>query len=270
MKNLLFRTLTGAIFATLVIGSIILGSWAFIILFGFFTIVGTLEFYRMVSAKKLVSPILIPGVLTSFLSFVSFSTVMSGYMPNSFLFFPLLLALILSVFELYRKQKEPILDIAITVFPILFVALPFALGTLILNQPIQPNYIFLLAFFAILWTNDTMAYLTGMSVGKHRLFERISPKKSWEGFLGGLFFSVVIGVVIGWVSEVNTWYFWVGYAIIISLAGTMGDLVESLFKRSSGIKDSGSILPGHGGVLDRFDGALLAFPFATAYIILLF
>jgi phosphatidate cytidylyltransferase len=156
--------------------------------------------------------------------------------------------------------------IAVSLFPLVYVAMPFALSSVLLHADTQVLGLMLFAFFAILWTNDSMAYVSGMLLGKNRLFERISPKKSWEGFIGGLLFSLLVGFIVFVISNEFSWYFWLGYALIISLSATFGDLLESLMKRNSGIKDSGNILPGHGGVLDRFDGAIMAFPFAVAYL----
>lgn len=268
MKNLIFRTLTGIVFASAVIGSVLLGNIAFIVLFSFFTAVGTVEFFRMLSTNKMIKPVFLPAIIAIVVSFISFSFVFSGIIEPKFLVFPMILMFLLFIFELYRNHSEPIINISTSILPLLFIALPFSLSIILLNFPSAYEGIYLLAFFAILWTNDTMAYFTGITLGKNRLFERISPKKSWEGFFGGLIFSAFIGGVFGYFTQEQSILFWAGFAIIISLSATLGDLVESLFKRSSGVKDSGSILPGHGGVLDRFDGAFLALPFSAAYLLM--
>ncbi len=124
----------------------------------------------------------------------------------------------------------------------------------------------LLGFFFLLWTNDTGAYLVGRSIGKHKLWERISPKKTWEGFFGGLILSIIIGYVISLYYPELNYILWIVMAALVSIFGTMGDLVESVFKRSIDAKDSGSILPGHGGILDRFDGVFLSTPFVLVLL----
>jgi len=124
----------------------------------------------------------------------------------------------------------------------------------------------ILGFFFLLWANDTGAYLTGILVGKHRLLERISPKKTWEGFFGGLITSVAVAWLLsGWLGEVTA-SGWIIIAVIVSVAGTYGDLAESMLKRSTGVKDSGTIMPGHGGFLDRFDSAIISFPLVYLFI----
>ncbi len=122
------------------------------------------------------------------------------------------------------------------------------------------------AMFLLIWSNDTFAYLIGRMIGKTKLFERISPKKTWEGTLGGIFMTVLVGFLIGEFLPTNEpLWFWLGAAIIIAPCAILGDLYESMFKRSLKIKDSGSILPGHGGILDRFDAVFFSVPFFMAW-----
>ena len=124
----------------------------------------------------------------------------------------------------------------------------------------------MVAYIFIIWANDVFAYLVGMSVGRHRLCERLSPKKSWEGFFGGIAGAVVMGIVAARMLDGNMWV-WAGLALVAAVSGVLGDLVESMFKRAAGVKDSGRLIPGHGGVLDRFDAMLLSAPFVFVYML---
>jgi phosphatidate cytidylyltransferase len=189
----------------------------------------------------------------------------------------LLMITLIMIIELYRKNEKPFDSLAHTFFPLIYTVIPLSLfpfsafghmglepllphGTLVFSPGI------VVGFFLLIWANDTGAYLVGMTMGKHRLFERISPKKSWEGFFGGVILAVFVSWLLsGWLGVVNP-FKWALIAIIISVFGTYGDLVESMLKRSAGIKDSGNVMPGHGGFLDRFDSAVMSFPLVFLFI----
>lgn len=194
------------------------------------------------------------------------------------------LLMYLMISELYRKADNPLNNLAFTMLSQLYIALPFSLLNLlafripadqssVIYQPLLP-----LAVFVFIWLSDTGAYCVGSLLGKHRLFERISPKKSWEGSIGGAIFAVIAALIFSHCTRIplpeaqtltmNTWH-WVGLALIVVVFGTWGDLTESLIKRQLGIKDSGNILPGHGGMLDRFDSALMAIPASVLYLYIL-
>jgi len=183
------------------------------------------------------------------------------------------------VVELYRHQEKPFDSLAHTLFSILYIAVPFALfpfsafshtglKSILPYDQITFSPGIVIGFFILLWANDTGAYLIGISLGRHRLMERISPKKSWEGFIGGILVSAVVAWLLsGWfgvVGKIN----WIIISVIISVAGIYGDLIESMLKRSIGVKDSGNIMPGHGGFLDRFDSAIISFPLVYLFILL--
>lgn len=184
----------------------------------------------------------------------------------------LLLLLYLMITELYLKKKNPLGNWAFTMLSQLYVALPFALLSVLAfhNDPtassVSYNPVLPLSVFIFLWLSDTGAYCVGSLLGKHRLFERISPKKSWEGSIGGGVFAVAASWLLAcFFPFLNGWE-WMGLALTVVVFGTWGDLTESLMKRQLGIKDSGNILPGHGGILDRFDSALMAIPAAVVYL----
>lgn len=174
--------------------------------------------------------------------------------------------------ELYLKKKNPIGNWAYSMLSQLYVALPFALLNVLAfhNSPetssVTYNPILPLSIFVFIWLSDTGAYCVGSLIGKHRLFERISPKKSWEGSIGGGIFSIASSFAFAHFFPFMQTGEWAGLAIVVVIFGTWGDLTESLMKRQLGIKDSGNILPGHGGMLDRFDSALMAIPAAVVYL----
>lgn len=183
----------------------------------------------------------------------------------------LFLVIYLLVSELYLKRKNPLHNWAYTMMSQMYIALPFALlnvlafHTNVTGSTSEYNPILPLSIFIFNWVNDTGAYCTGVLFGKHRLFERISPKKSWEGSIGGAVFCVIAAFVMAHFFPFLSLGVWVGLGLVIVVFGTWGDLTESLLKRTLGIKDSGNILPGHGGMLDRFDSSLMAIPAAVVY-----
>jgi phosphatidate cytidylyltransferase len=162
--------------------------------------------------------------------------------------------------ELWTKKEHPLINISVLVFGIIYVVGPFYL-TIDMNLRDDSYMPSVVAMFLLIWTNDTFAYLSGRLFGKTKLFERISPKKTWEGTIGGIVMTILLGFIIGTYINQGETMFWIISAIIIAPCAIFGDLLESLFKRSLGIKDSGTILPGHGGILDRFDAALFSIPF---------
>jgi len=223
--------------------------------------------------QKYYEPQVLGGVVASVVLFLSTYQVLSGHSHKVLLSVNILSIFSIFIFELFRNKKQPLKNILVTIGGVIYVGLPFALLNLIAFLPIDSvignyNKYILLGFFIILWANDTGAYVVGSLIGKNRLFERISPKKSWEGSIGGAFFAVGFAVLMYYFTGLETAIFWVIFALSIVVFGTLGDLVESLLKRDLGVKDSGSILPGHGGFLDRFDAVLMAAPFASLSLII--
>ncbi len=268
MKNIVTRTLTGSVFIIIIIGSILLSVYTFAAIFLLITILGLLEFYKL-SSSDTIKPQRITGVLFGAFMFLSIASYAHSLLPFGIVLINIPLLMSLFIFEMYRKKELPFNNVAITILGILYIALPLALLNFLFS-PFQLkgefNTHILIAFFAMTWMVDTAAYLVGMAIGKHRLFERISPKKSWEGAIGGLIFGIIAAYIISLFYRDLLFYQWAIISVIITIAGGYGDLVESMFKRSIHIKDSGSILPGHGGILDRFDCVFFSAPFVFIYI----
>ena len=282
MNNFLTRTLTGAAFVAVMIGCIWWSFWSMAALFLVISVLGLWEFYSLIE-KNGIHIQKFYGVLLGIIFFLLF-------FPSITTDFPYATIAVISslgisfIIELFKKSEKPILNISIIFFGIIYIILPFALLTYIgfivvsmegilslifSSEKDLNNYnFFILGFFLLIWSNDTFAYLVGRSIGKTKLFERISPKKTWEGFIGGIICTQGIAYLISiYFSELAPIH-WHVVALIVSVFGTLGDLVESMFKRSLGVKDSGTILPGHGGILDRFDGVLLSSPFVVTYLML--
>ncbi len=269
MSNIAIRTLTGSLIVLAILGSILLGRYYFGALFLIFTILGTYEFFKMFEKSHIIAQkhfgTLLAAILYSLLFMVAIKKISAMY-----LIIMVLLVFAIPVRELYRTDSDqPLPNIASTLFGVIYVALPFGLMNFMFyyGKPPQETFHLLLAFFVILWTSDTFAYLSGTRFGKNKLFKRISPKKSWEGSIGGMLAALVAGYLFSlWFHEMSL-SLWLGYTLVIVVAGIYGDLIESMFKRSLNIKDSGNILPGHGGILDRFDAVFLAAPAAILYLI---
>ncbi len=267
MNNFFTRALTGAAFVTILIGSILFGANTFIALFLIITIIGVWEFYTL-AEKGQNHPQKITGTLLSITLFLSNASVCIGYFDERILIINIPILFSIFIIELYLKDTNPFRNIAFTILGVIYVALPFSLLNYIVFEGTFFDSEILLGFFLILWANDTGAYLAGLTMGKRKLFERISPKKTWEGSIGGAVFSFIVAFVVSkYLSDLRL-IDWMVIAFILVVIGTLGDLVESLYKRSKNVKDSGNILPGHGGILDRFDSLLLSTPFVFSYLML--
>lgn len=266
MSNLVKRTITGILFLVLVVGSIELGKISFFILFELIIIAAMYEFYTLAEKKKF-KPLKIYGIVIGAIVFAA-----NYFFVNNLIgaqIFLTIIPLIIGVFiiELYRKSEQGFVNIGFTLLGILYIAIPFSFANyIVFSDEINYNSHLLLGFFFLTWGFDTLAYVFGVSFGKHRLFERISPKKSWEGFIGGALSSLGVAYVISIFYTELSFLHWALLSVLISVFGTYGDLVESSFKRNIDEKDSGSILPGHGGVLDRFDAVLFTLPLFYVYL----
>ena len=275
MKNFLIRTASGAVMLIVVLGAMLLSKWSFMALMSVIAIGGMWEFYRF-SQKAGYEPMKALGIFTGVVMLCAglalsmfFDSANSG---NALLLLVasiaalVLIVPLMFICELYRKSATPIANIATSLLGALYVALPMALlivTPMLLGGGEWNPWIMILYIF-IIWANDVFAYLFGITLGRHRLFERISPKKSWEGFFGGLLGAMAMGWVAATILGASV-PMWIGLALVAAISGVFGDLVESLMKRSVDIKDSGNIIPGHGGWLDRFDALILSAPFVFIY-----
>ena len=274
MKNLAVRTLSGIVLAAVVLGAVAWSPWSFGALLLLLLVGGMHEFYALAEARG-DRPQRLIGMVTGAVLFAVNFAFLSGsagaagrlrpLLAAGMAFLLLLLPLML-VCELYRRGENPAANVGVTLLGICYVALPL---TLMAYIPFVGRYAWnpwtMLFFVFIIWANDVFAYLVGMAFGRHRLFERLSPKKSWEGFFGGVAGALVMGYVASRCMG-EAWWVWIGLALVAAVTGVLGDLVESMFKRAAGVKDSGTIIPGHGGILDRFDAMLLAAPFVVVYL----
>jgi len=268
LKNLITRAITGAVFLVVVIGAIITGPNAFTILCFLFAAIGLNEYTKLKSElfTTLFSRALF--VFSGLIIFVSMSLPSLGILPFNITVWGFSILLICLAYALFSQKNKPLVYFSEFLFGLVYVALPFALlaSFHFLNDlRIEDNEL-LIGFFIILWSNDVFAYLVGSAIGKTKLAVKISPKKTWEGTIGGIVLSILSAFLI------SNYFFsldvvnWLLLGLLISIFATLGDLLESKLKRQAGIKDSGNIMPGHGGVLDRFDGMILAAPVVYIYL----
>lgn len=262
MNNFTTRTITGAVFVIIIIGSVILNHWVFSALFLLIALGGYREFTKLARALNSRPPVL-AGMLVSGLVYTMLTFWNYGIIPDYSLYFLFLVPVIVLIIELYRKSETSLTNVAMCLLGIAWIVVPLALLSGFYNLAEEHKWRetgLLLGFFLILWMYDSGAYIFGSVFGKHRMLERISPKKSWEGFAGG----TLVGLLIAYIVSASFTEFsileWLLIGISIVIFGTLGDLAESMFKRNAGVKDSGRILPGHGGILDRFDAVLVAAP----------
>lgn len=216
----------------------------------------------------------ITGIIAGALLFIFNALVSNDALDTRFktlmlpgtLFFALLFVFLIFIFELFRKKENPFGNIAFTVLGIIYVAIPFSLLNYIVIFDGTYSYQILFGVFFLIWSNDSGAYIVGSLTGKHKLFPRISPGKSWEGSVGGALICYgIVFIISGWYTSIS-FSNWMVIATILIVIGSLGDLVKSLFKRSVNVKDSGTLLPGHGGILDRFDSLIMSIPFIFTYL----
>lgn len=265
---MLTRAITGLFFIIVLIGALLLGEVVFTIFFSLVGLGALYEFYGIVKSEEN-KPSLILGMLSAVVLAVLVGMHCIGIIAFKFvwLFIPFFVAIFIAA--LYQKRQLPFNDIAYTLLGVIYASIPFLFFVSLGFITGTFNHYIPLGFLIILWANDTGAYLSGRSFGKRKLFERISPNKTWEGFIGGVLFAMLIALNLEQYFGTLAKWEWVTMAVIIGVFGTLGDLVESMLKRSLGVKDSGNILPGHGGLLDRFDGLLIAAPLVFLFLLML-
>ena len=275
LKNMITRAITGTIFVVAVVVSF-LRPQAMMFLFALVTALSVWEFTGLVNNIKDVSVNRFITTAAGTYLFIAFAGYCSEITPSA-VFIPYLLTIVyLFISELYTKASNPINNWAYTMLSQLYIALPFSMINVVAFRneggAVVYDYLLPLSIFIFLWTNDTGAYISGSLLGKHKLFPRVSPGKSWEGSIGGGLLVLAVAALVGHIANSNEGGHilsipgWMGLGLVVVFFGTWGDLVESLFKRTIGIKDSGKILPGHGGMLDRFDSSLMPFPAAVVYL----
>jgi len=265
LKEILIRTLSGIVFLIVVIGSILLHPIAFLIVFGVFTVIGLYEYYALTGISSKANKIIfvfIGLLLYALLALIGIGKVDITHALLIFLVFPVIIT-----FLLFKKEVNWS-HIGSVFTGYFYVAVPFGLLNTFFSFSYHESFpgFLLISMLVIVWCNDIFAYLTGSYFGKHKLFERISPKKTWEGFFGGLLFALLSAYVLSLFSNSLSLTEWLVLAAIVVITATIGDLSESMLKRNAGVKDSGSLMPGHGGVLDRFDAVLFATPFVFIYL----
>ena len=276
VKKLIIRILSGSVYIALIIASILLLPFTpivYLCVFSLFAVIGTHELYKLVEANgnaphnKLLCAIDMAGsvAMIAGVHFLSASASATAAM------LPFLLYLLVrGIVMLYQPGENAITNAQKSFMAIMYVALPISLLSVIASTT---NARMVLAIFIFIWVNDSGAFLVGSMIGRNRLFERISPKKSWEGFWGGFAACVLVAWVI--FTYFNNFFMgpslatWIGLGIVTSVFATFGDLMESLYKRTAGVKDSGKLIPGHGGILDRIDSLLLVSPAALSYFLIL-
>ena len=281
IRNLLVRAASGVVLLGVVLGAAFVGPLGYSALLLLITGVGVWEFYALARAKG-VEPQRGLGLVGSLgLTLTGASILCVNYLDYYYEVFILLgiaiaaLAIMFTfVVEVFRNRQTPIHNIATTIMGMVYVGLPMAVMSIIpmlLQNPAWTdpywNAWYFLCYLFLVWGNDVFAYLVGISIGKHKMCERLSPKKSWEGFFGGVIGSLAMGALGAYIVEGN-YIMWIGLALVVSLSSVVGDLAESMFKRDAGVKDSGAFIPGHGGMLDRFDALIFSAPFAFLYLII--
>jgi phosphatidate cytidylyltransferase len=271
LKNLIIRALTGIIFVVVLVSAICIHPIFFLILFCVITGLTLWEFGGLIKHYENANLQQALNVLGGVYLFIATFVYANG-LTDGKIFLPYLLFIMLTMIaELYYKAPNPINNWAFTLFAQVYCAGSFSMLNFIGAEPGTPGVmtytpLFIMAIFIFVWLDDTGAYLVGSLIGKRKLFERISPKKSWEGFFGGLILVLASSQAFAWFAPEISRLNWLGLAATVVLFGTWGDLIESLLKRTLGVKDSGHILPGHGGMLDRFDSVMLAVPASYIYI----
>jgi phosphatidate cytidylyltransferase len=265
-NNITQRILTGVLGAAGIIAGVAYSPWSYFAIFAFITVVTLLEFYKLTGLDGML-PQKTFGTICGLLIFSASFLIEKEHISYRYYFLIFPVVSCVYMIKLYKKfERKPFTNIAFTILGIFYVAMPFALLNIAAFENGDYNYEIMLGCLLILWANDTGAFFVGTLFGKTKLFERISPKKSWEGAVGGAVLGLAFAFGVSQYLVTLALWQWLVVAVLIIIGGDYGDLVESLLKRSVEIKDSGDSLPGHGGFLDRFDGLLISGPFIVAFL----
>lgn len=263
--------MTGIVFVSVILITVILSEYSFAAILCIIQVLALHEFYTIIEKSRIVEASKQLNIIGGILGFMGFFLYFSGIQSSIISFIPYILYfIVLFISELYLKKKDPIISLAYSVLGQIYLVIPFSLINYIaFEYNGSYHHAFIIALFVFLWANDSFAYVFGVTLGRHRMFERISPKKSWEGFAGGAACTVIAGIIFSRFFPEFSLAGWIGFALVVVAFGTFGDLIESLMKRTLNIKDSGTILRGHGGILDRFDSLILAIPAISVYLAIL-
>ena len=270
MKNFVQRTITGIIYVAILIASILVHPFAFAVVFAGITASGLSEFYNLADSEH-IRPWKYAGITTGVILFIVNFLYASGFIPVSLLISLVLLSFFLFFLGLARWREHIISSLGLTFMGILYIAVPLSLLTYLCYPGKGTScytYEILLGYLFILWLYDTGAYIFGSLLGKHKIMEKVSPGKTWEGLVGGLIVALGVALAVAEIFKIITRTDWLVISLITVVTGTLGDLLESGIKRNAGMKDSGHLLPGHGGILDRIDSVLLSVPFVLLFLIL--
>ncbi len=269
MRNFRKRAITSIFFVIILIGGILYSQYTLLSLFLIIAIISLHEFLEMIKADTNLSLYWF-AIWIGIVSYSAVACYLMEIMEIKLFLLLILFSSLLFIIALFQKSKQPVLNLGNIFTALIYVVLPYAafVSIAFVQEGIY-NPKLILGFLFLLWANDTGAYLNGVQFGRTKLMEKISPKKTWEGFAGGLGLSIITAIIISRYFVFLYLHEWIIVSILIVIFGTLGDLVESMFKRSMNVKDSGKILPGHGGLLDRFDGLLMAAPFVLIYLIFL-
>jgi len=270
LKETITRSITGILFLVVIVLALILHPYLYLAVFSLVCFAGWLEFTSLFYPKSKSGIKIIGGLMLSGSFFIIYF-IFNGQLPVYFLFFPAISLLVMIIIDATLKTHLAGIGIPIFITGFIYIAagmfclhcLAFQQGTLEVYSPVWILYV-----CSLIWIYDTMAYVSGRLAGKHPLWLRISPKKTWEGAIGGALFAFILAIVLSRFNTILSLPEWIGLAMVVVVFGTLGDFFESWLKRRTGTKDSGSLLPGHGGFLDRFDSLLMATPFVSIYLIL--
>lgn len=274
IKDIFTRAGAGIIYILVILLGLLGGKFSFLTVFGIILIYGLFEFYRMVEKDTSHAISKIYNIALGFIIFISVFLYLEDIYPYLLPVSILTYLFILITSTIFLRRDDVLHGIIYSVFGQIYITMPLSL-LMFISYYLQPesmdNWFYrvpVLALFVFLWVNDTAAYFIGSLIGKHKLIEHISPKKSVEGFIAGIFFTIIASLLFAHFHTIYPVAFWVGFAVVVALAGTVGDLFESLIKRTCNVKDAGHLIPGHGGILDRIDSLLVAVPAVYLYLIL--